>query len=133
MAVSSSVLCALALSGQIRVWHIAVCGIAAGIVWAMEPAVRRRMIGEVVTPDQVAPAVSFDSLTNSFARVLGPLVGGAAYQTLGLGGAYLLSAALCLAAGLTVSSLKFHQEPRQLRFGRIVIDIAEAVAVARAN
>jgi hypothetical protein len=42
MAVSSSVLCALAFSGQIQVWHIAVGGIAAGIVWAMELAVRRR-------------------------------------------------------------------------------------------
>jgi predicted MFS family arabinose efflux permease len=39
MAVSSSVLCALAFSAQIRVWHIAVGGITAGIVWAMEPAV----------------------------------------------------------------------------------------------
>src|SRR6516162_2362704 len=133
MAVSSSALCALAFSGQIRVWHIGVGGIAAGIVWAMELAVRRRMIGEVVTPNQVAPAVAFDSLTNSFARVLGPLAGGAAYQTLGLGGAYLLSAALYLAAGLTVSGLDFRQEPRRLRFGRIAIDIAEAVAVARAN
>jgi len=133
MAVSSATLCALAFSAQIRVWHIAVGGIVAGIVWAMELDVRRRMIGEVVTPDQVAPAVAFDSLTNSFARVLGPLAGGAAYQTLGLGGAYLLSVALYLAAGLTVSRLNFHQEPRQLRFGRIVIDIAEAARVARAN
>jgi predicted MFS family arabinose efflux permease len=133
MAVSSATLCALAFSAQIRVWHIAVGGIVAGIVWAMELAVRRRMIGEVVTPDQVAPAVAFDSLTNSFARVLGPLAGGAAYQTLGLGGAYLLSVTLYLAAGLTVSGLNFRQEARQLRFGRIVIDIAEAVRVARGN
>jgi hypothetical protein len=50
-----------------------------------------------------------------------------------LGGAYFLSAALYLAAGLTVSGLDFRQEPRKLRFGRIAIDIAEAVAVARAN
>src|SRR6516165_9896480 len=85
MAASSAVLCALAFSAQIRVWHIALGGIVAGIVWAMELAVRRRMIGEVVTPDQVGPAVAFDSLTNSFARVLGPLAGGAAYQTLGFG------------------------------------------------
>src|SRR6516164_7379986 len=133
MAASSAVLCALAFSAQIRVWHIALAGIVAGIVWAMELAVRRRMIGEVVTPDQVGPAVAFDSLTNSFARVLGPLAGGAAYQTLGLGGAYLLSVTLYLAAGLTVSGLDFRQEARKLRFGRIVIDIAEAVAVARAN
>ena len=33
MAASSAVLCALAFSGLIRVWHIAVGGIAAGIVW----------------------------------------------------------------------------------------------------
>ena len=133
MAVNSATLCALAFSAQIQVWHIALGGIVAGIVWAMELAVRRRMIGEVVTPDQVAPAVAFDSLTNSFARVLGPLAGGAAYQTLGLGGAYFLSAALYLAAGIIVSGLDFRQEPRKLRFGRIAIDIAEAVAVARAN
>ena len=133
MAVNSASLCALAFLGQIRVWHIALGGVVAGIVWAMELAVRRRMIGEIVTPDQVAPAVAFDSLTNSIARVLGPLAGGAAYQTLGLGGAYLLSAALYFAAGLTVSGLDFGQEPRKRRFGRIAIDIAEAVAVARAN
>jgi MFS family permease len=133
MAASSAILSVLAFSAQIRVWHIAVGGIVAGIVWAMELAVRRRMIGEVVTPDQVAPAVAFDSLTNSFARVLGPLAGGAAYQTLGLGGAYLLPAALYLAAGIIITGLEFGQEPRKLRFGRIAIDIAEAAAVARAN
>ena len=132
MAASSAVLCALAFSAQIRVWHIALAGIVAGIVWAMELAVRRRMIGEVVTPDQVGPAVAFDSLTNSFARVLGPLAGGAAYQTLGLGGAYVMSATLYFAAGVTIGGLEFRQEPRRLRFGRIAIDIAEAVA-ARAN
>jgi MFS family permease len=60
MAVSLAMLCALAFSGQIRVWHIALGGIVAGIMWAMELAVRRRMIGEVVTPNQVAPAVAFD-------------------------------------------------------------------------
>ena len=65
--------------------------------------------------------------------MLGPLAGGAAYQTLGLGGAYFLSAALYLAAGLTVSGLDFRQEPRKLRFGRIAIDISEAVAVAHAD
>src|SRR5689334_20103646 len=110
MAASSTMLCVLAFFAHIRVWHIAIGGIVAGVVWAMELAVRRRMIGEVVAPDQVAPAVAFDSLTNSFARVLGPLAGGAAYQTLGLGGAYFLSAILYLAADITVIGLEFRQE-----------------------
>jgi MFS family permease len=133
LAVSSAVLCVLAFSGQIRVWHLALGGLVAGIVWAMELAVRRRMIGEVVAFDQIGPAVAFDSLTNSIARVLGPLAGGAVFETLGLGGAYLLSAALYLVAGFVVSGLDFRQESRKLRFGRIGIDIVEGLAVARAN
>jgi hypothetical protein len=55
LAVSSAVLCVLAFSGQIRVWHVALGGLVAGIVWAMELAVRRRMIGEVVAFDQIEP------------------------------------------------------------------------------
>src|SRR5207245_10927601 len=37
---SSAALCALALSGHIRVWHVAVGGIVTGMVWATELAVR---------------------------------------------------------------------------------------------
>jgi MFS family permease len=133
LTVTSAVLCVLAFSGQIRVWHVAVGGLVAGIVWSMELAVRRRMIGEVVVFDQIGPAVAFDSLTNSIARVLGPLAGGAVFQTLGLGGAYLLSAALYLVAGFVVSGIDFRQESRKLRFGRIAIDIVEGLSVARAN
>jgi MFS family permease len=133
MATSSAVLYTLALSGQIRVGHVAVGDIITGIVWATELAVRRRMIGEVVMPGQVGPAVAFDSLTNSIARVLGPIAGGAVFQILALGGAYFLSAALSLAAGLVVAGLDFRQEPRKLRFGRIPADIAERLPVARTN
>jgi MFS family permease len=133
MAASSAVLALLALTGAVRVWHVALGGAVAGIAWASEMAVRRRMIGEVVTHDRVAAAVALDSLTNSVARVLGPLCGGAAFETLGLGGAYLVSAALYLAAGLAVLGLDIRQEPRRLRFGRIPGEIAEGLAVARAS
>src|SRR5579863_4853135 len=87
-AATSAALAALALSGQIRVWHVALGGAVAGIAWAGELAVRRRMLGEVVAADRVAAAVALDSLTNSVARVLGPLCGGAVFEMLGLGGAY---------------------------------------------
>src|SRR5262249_49561472 len=41
MSANSAVLCVLALSGQIRVWHVAVGGVVTGMVWASELAVRR--------------------------------------------------------------------------------------------
>src|SRR5216684_7065547 len=133
MAASSAVLAGLALLGQIRVWHLALLGAIAGLVWAGELAVRRRMVGEVVAAERIGAAVALDCLTNSVARVLGPLCGGAVFEVLGLGGAYLVSAALYLAAGAAVLGLDFHQEPRRLRFGRIPREIAEGLAVARAT
>src|SRR5207244_12353005 len=127
LAVGSAARWVLAFSGQIRVWQVALGGLVAGIVWAMELAVRRRMIGEVVAFDQIGPAVAFDSLTNSVARVLGPLAGGAVFETLGLGGAYFLSAAFYLAACFVVGGLDLRQESRKLRLGRIALDIAEGL------
>jgi MFS family permease len=133
MAATMAALCLLAAFGQVRVWHIALAGAVGGIVSAGELAVRRRMIGEVVASDRVAPAVAFDSLTNSVARVLGPLAGGAAFEALGLAGAYLLAALLYGGAVVAVIGLQFRQERRRLRFRRIVADIAEGAAVARRN
>jgi len=132
MAASSAVLCALALFGEIRVWHIVAAGIVTGMVWATELAVRRRMIGEVVPANRVGAAVAFDSLTNSIARVLGPVAGGIVFESLGLSGAYLLSAILYLTAGFVISGLDFRQEPGLLRFRRLRADLAEGIAVARA-
>ena len=131
MAATSLALFLLVLFGEVRVWHIIIAGAVNGTVWASELAVRRRMIGEVVAAGQVTAAVAFDSLTNSIARVLGPLIGGAVFESLGLGGAYLLAALAYLAASLAVVGLEFRQEPRRLRFSRIAADIAEGIIVAR--
>jgi len=131
MMATSLALFLLALFGEVRVWHIIVAGAVNGTVWASELAVRRRMIGEVVAADQVTAAVAFDSLTNSIARVLGPLLGGAVFETLGLGGAYLLATLFYLAASLAVLGLEFRQEPRRLRLRGIAADIAEGIIVAR--
>ena len=133
MITVSAVLAALALAGHVQVWHIALGGLAAGVVWAMEMAVRRRMIGEVVPVDRIGQAVALDSLTGSIARVVGPIAGGMMFEALGLGGAYLVSACFYLIAFLAVLGLDFQQDTRRLRFGRIPGDIAEGLAAARAT
>jgi MFS family permease len=129
----SGVLAALAFAGHLHVWHIALGGSIAGTVWACEMAVRRRMISEVVRTDRVAGAIAFDSLTNSTSRVVGPLCGGALFEAIGPGGAYLLSAVLYLVALAAITGLEFRQDSRRLRFGRIPREIAEGIGVARAT
>lgn len=133
LAGSSATLCALGFAGRLQVWHLVAAGIVTGVVWAADMAVRRRMIGEVVRSDQVSPAVAFDSLTNSIARVLGPLAGGVLFERLGVGGAYFLSAALYLTACSVLGGLAFQQQPRPLRLHRLAADLAEGLAAARSH
>ena len=64
---------------------------------------------------------------------MGPLAGGAAFQSLGLGGAYFLSAALYVVACFVVGGLGFEQQRRPLRLRRLTADLAEGLAVARAH
>jgi MFS family permease len=124
MAATSGGLLTLSLLGQIQVWHIILAGAVNGLVWASEMAVRRRMIGEVVASDRVTAAVAFDSMTNSIARVVGPLAGGAVFEGLGLAGAYFVAVLLYLAAAIAVIGLDFR---------RIAADIGEGATAALHN
>jgi MFS family permease len=132
MTISSS-LAVLAGFGALRIWQLAVAGAIGGVAWTQELAVRRRMIGECVPLGQVSAAIAFDTLTASITRVLGPLLGGAIFQTIGLGGAYTIAAVLYGLAGAAILGLVFEQERRPLRLRHIPADIAEGIAAARAN
>jgi MFS family permease len=129
MAANSGILCALAAEGTIRIWHIALGGTVAGTVWTTEMAVRRRMIGEVMAASHVGQAIALDSVTGSATRMIGPLLGGITFQTVGLTGAYALSTAVYLAAGLVVSGLVYQQETRRLDLGRIPADLVEGLVI----
>jgi MFS family permease len=129
MAANSAILCALAAEDAIRIWHIALGGTIAGTVWATEMAVRRRMIGEVMAPPHVGQAMALDSVTGSATRMIGPLLGGITFQAVGLIGAYALSTAVYLAAGLVVSDLAYRQETRRLDLARIPADLVEGLVI----
>jgi MFS family permease len=129
MAANSAILCALAAAHAIEIWHVAVGGVVAGTVWTTEMAVRRRMIGEVVASSDVAQAIALDSVTGSSTRMLGPLLGGITFQTVGLGGAYAMSTVMYLAAGIIIVGLDYQQESRRLNFARIPADLVEGLAI----
>jgi MFS family permease len=129
MAANSAILCALAVADAIEIWHMAVGGLVAGTVWTTEMAVRRRMIGEVMAPSHVAQAIALDSVTGSSTRMLGPLLGGITFQTVGISGAYALSTAMYLAAGIVIVGLDYQQESRRLNFARIPADIVEGLVI----
>ena len=90
----SATLVLLFVLEAVRYWHIALATLVTGAVWTTDLPVRRRMLGDAAGGDRIALAMSFDSATSNAARMLGPLMGGVLYQSLGASGAFALSVGL---------------------------------------
>lgn len=107
MCVTSSLLTALAASGRLAIWQIAVGAVLSGIFWSGEFPVRRTMLGEVAGLGRLSAAMGLDSATNQFTRMLGPLLGGALLSSVGLAGAYALGVVLYAVAFINMATLAF--------------------------
>jgi MFS family permease len=122
----------LALSsalGMLAVWQFVLASLASGLVWASEMAVRRRMVGEAAGESGVAPAIALDSMTSSTTRMLGPILGGLAFERLGVTGAFMV--AMCGHAAALVCSLTlaYSQRVQPLQLRSMPSAIAEAARI----
>jgi MFS family permease len=134
LTIASAVIVAtLALFGLIRPWHLAVSSFVSGMVWSTEMATRRRMVGESVEGRLVSRALALDTMSNSGARLVGPIAAGIVYQHFGIAGCYLMSAGVyAVAAGIT-RGVSYHQQSRRFVVSRVPSDLAEGVAFARGH
>ena len=88
---------------------VAAIVMVSGAFWTTDMPVRRRLLGDAVKAESVPAALGFDNATMYATRALGPLIGGATYQVLGISGIYALIATsylvcLMLAARVAVHS-----------------------------
>ena len=92
------------------------------------------MISECAGDKARPRAVAVDSMTNYATRCAGPILGGIAYQSLGLPGAFLISAACSLGAAAVVSRIPYFQKGNhRFPIRRALTDLRDAVAFARAS
>jgi MFS family permease len=75
--IQSFALAALAFSGQISVWHIALLSVMQGIINAFDTPARQAFLIEMVEDRAVLPnAIALNSTMVNAARLLGPALGG---------------------------------------------------------
>jgi MFS family permease len=130
-AAVSTVLATLATMGQLDLWHVALGNLISGTMWSTEMSTRRRMVGEVAGPHRIVAAIALDSATNAATRMIGPLLGGIAFQWLGMKGAYTLTALVQFGGAFALAGLLHPQLTRRLDLLRIPAEIAEGLAFAR--
>ena len=93
MFLTASLMAVLISSGHGSYAAVAAATMVSGAFWTVDMPVRRRLLVDGVGAGRVSAALGFDNSTNYAMRALGPLIGGAAYQLLGIHGIYLLIAA----------------------------------------
>jgi MFS family permease len=129
-ALISTLLATLAFTGHLDVWHVAAGNLVSGTMWATEMSTRRRMVGEVAGPHRIVNAIALDSVTSAATRAIGPLLGGIAFQWLGMKGAYTLTALVQFAGAFAIAGLVHSQVTRRLDLTRIPHEIAEGLRFA---
>jgi MFS family permease len=123
----------LASLDALQIWHLAVASFINGICWAADNPVRRVMIGEVVGPDRMGAAMSFDAATNNASRVLGPILGGMLLAQYGIAAALWLGVALYGAGLAAAFKLEMHARGAGARHASFFSSIREGLAWVRGD
>jgi MFS family permease len=93
MGVQALVLGVLTVTGNVRVWQIAVLAVLLGVNNAFENPARQSFMMEMVGPEHLRNAVSLNSVLVNVARTIGPAVAGLLIATVGEGVCFLANAA----------------------------------------
>ncbi len=87
---ASIIIAYVAYIGALTFNHVAIASLLAGVFWATDMPVRRRLIGDL-SGNAIASAMSLDAATGNATRMLGPLLGGLTLQYLGIFGVFMFS------------------------------------------
>ena len=84
---------------------LAAVAFLSGFHWAIDFPVRRTLLAEIAGIDRAGKAMSLDTMASSGTRVVGPLIGGTVYASIGLEGAFAVTAFLYLAAAVAMATV----------------------------
>ena len=120
VAVIGSVAAAL-VAGEGAYWQLFAGSLWLGASWGIDWPVRRSLLADFVGPNQVLPAIVLDNVAFNVARVVGPLMAGAALEVWGAPGAFVLLATAFLVASLSVILVPRATNPRPAVTGQVSI------------
>lgn len=123
-ALASAAIALLFLAGRLEYWHLAAANLLLGAAWAVDFPTRRALLPDVVSRNQLLPAMVLDTVSMNVSRVGGPILGGTVLALLDVPESYFLLALIYafaavpllflrlprLAAPHTVSPLRFLAE-----------------------
>jgi DHA3 family tetracycline resistance protein-like MFS transporter len=104
-AVANAIGGALAVTGRLTVWELALVVAVGGLGQALFAPAFGSIVPEIVPPEQLAQANSLDQFVRTAAGLVGPAVGGVVIAAAGAGVAFLLDAGTFVVSTATALAL----------------------------
>jgi MFS family permease len=123
-------LSALAWSGHVRYWHLAVLATLYGLANAVDIPARQSYVADLVGKADLANAVALNSAVFNGARVVGPAVAGLLVERYGEASAFLLNGLSFLAVLAALAAVRTEGRPGAGASGRLGAELTEAVRYA---
>jgi predicted MFS family arabinose efflux permease len=126
----------LAWTGTMTIWHILPISLLTGIVQSFGGPAYQALVPTLVEKKDLSNAIALNSIQFNLARVVGPVIGGAAFSL--IGGTTMYSAALCfglnglsfVAVIITLLLLSVRRIPR-VNSGNMQSDMRSGVSFVR--
>ena len=99
MTAFAVVMLLLIVSGRLETWHIFAVAVVAGMVRVFQMPAAQSLVADTLPQDRIGNGVAFNTLGRNLAMLIGPLVGGILFTSVGPKGAYIAIAALYFASG----------------------------------
>jgi MFS family permease len=122
----SLALAALALTGTIAVWHVAVLNVVQGLINAFDLPARQVFVVEMVERREDLPnAIALNSTMFNGARLVGPSVAGVLIATVGEGSCFLLDGLSYLAVIGSLLAMRVVRRPREAHHAHVFTELRE--------
>jgi MFS family permease len=120
--------------GDLVVWQVMLISFLGGVFWALDFPIRRTLIGEAVSSNEVGKAMGLDTISNNAMRMLGALLGGTMLQFWGLQGVFLFTFILySLCFALTLKLQLGRKVPNCTKTVSLKDNILEGIQLVRQN
>jgi MFS family permease len=105
------VLAALVYFDAVRIWHVLMLSVVTGLAQAFGGPAHQSLLPSLVQTRDVPNAVAFNSIQFNLARVLGPLLAGAALSAFGIAACFALNGVSFLAVIAALLALHVRHTP----------------------
>lgn len=127
----TALLFVLALTGVIAVWMVVALALVQGIIRSVEIPSDQALLANVVPAEDLGNGVALTSTTQHGTRAAGPLLAGPFLATVGVEGAYAVSAVMALLSFASIRRISVSSRGGVVRLADVAENLREGIAYIR--